>query len=318
MAIPDYEADAEYIQQDPEARQALMDAIKGNYPTKNRFPKMGRSKQRVLWWQLRHFAKVLDISLTDDRTAGREQVNEDLTKISRGFGKGRIPLYLAWLWAYHSDAAEAYYDQIGLEYSLYTGSVPELDLRGLPVKNNDEPVDESTLESRGAYSSWSRLVNAHAAFSRLEIVPIDDQNLSLIDFAEREPADEELHLGQDFCFRFDSPRAGDLIAFQRHRRVWYPLPLSPDVLHVQVAPGKQMLPVQPETGRPMPMSESDVPGNYGFAFLLAASGQLKELSHELQLGERLPLQLLPFAEKVIAALPPADRFIYRINAKITP
>jgi hypothetical protein len=107
-----------------------------------------------------------------------------------------------------------------------------------------------------------------------------------------------------------------VLAFQRYRRQWYPLPLSKRALHDHLNAGTHALPRDPQSGEPSPFTEETDAGRYGFGFVIAPAEKLLELAKHFRPYHALPESILDEAARIIADLPFANRVIYRIDARI--
>ena len=226
-----------------------------------------------------------------------EQGKYELGAIIKGTRKYLVG-YLAWLCLRDEEAAKDFYKKVDLPFRPYL-------------------ENEAAAVEGDEFASWASLINTYARFDRVEVLSLDEAGLSLIDLADREPVARALRLDERFCFRLNSPAAGDVLAFQRHRGNWYPLPLAETALHLHIEAGKQILPRQADSGHALPLSETDDAGRYGFAFLIAADESVAALSSQLKAGEPLPVHLIQLGAQIMADLPPNRRAIYRINVLIT-
>ena len=222
----------------------------------------------------------------------------ELSAIQKGTRKYLVG-YLAWLCLRDEAAARALYEEVGLTFR--------------PYREDDDPRAEGT----SAITTWARVIDDHASYGNVMVVSLQQESLRLVDFLKHEPVSRRaLKLGEPFCFRLDAPHPGYVIAFQRYRRLWYPMPLAAEALHDRIEAGPQALPRDPVTRAPVALCESVDAGEYGFGFLVADDDKLVELAVAFQLGATLPESLAASALRLLGALPERSRAIHRVNVVI--
>lgn len=146
--------------------------------------------------------------------------------------------------------------------------------------------------------AWEAFLAAHGRYGSLEIVSLAQQRPGVVAFAASEPlATSTLRLGEPFCFRLHSVRAGAALALQSVSGRWFPLPLSPDHLHQAISRGSQYLPDAGEGGEPAPLSEESDVGRHRFAVLVADDTLVRDIGAGFSAGVEVQSHhLTAFAE----------------------
>ena len=141
--------------------------------------------------------------------------------------------------------------------------------------DENEPALAAELKSRlaliddGAASAWTALLDQQAIDNRLAIIRFDQ--LGIVGLArDQDGSIATLKRGEEFCLKLDSQREGAAIGLQRAGALWFPLPLSDDALHAQVALGKQLLP-RSTSGDVIPLSEEEDAGHVEFVIAVCSA-----------------------------------------------
>jgi hypothetical protein len=229
-----------------------------------------------------------------------EQGKYELNAMQKGTRKYLVG-YLAWLCKRDEAIARTFYEEAGLEYRPYRDDIEELE----------------APEENAHRLTWAQLIDAHTHFGNVEIVSLRQRSLGLIDFMHQEPVlKRKIKLGEPFCFRLQAANAGYVIAFQRPRRRWYPMPLAAGAMHDKIGAGRHALPRDSETGDPVPLSEDADPGEYGFGFLVSDNEGLPELAARFRPREPLADSLAIEFEELLGEMPAANRVFFRLNVMI--
>ncbi len=254
--------------------------------------------------------EVRDLARQHNETPGREPIelakafderdytywgNEELKAIRNGTRKILVA-YLAWLWEQDEEAARALYIETGLTQPAAS------------------PAAE--LEAESGHAPWQRLMNRYGRFESLEVISLDTPSLGLIGLKSEEPApDRRLRLGEPFCFRINAPE-GYIIALQRFRGTWYPVPLTEGHWYDRLPTGTALIPYDHETGGPIELSEETNPGTYGFGFVILNDDRLTQFAGGFR--EEVPFTEIQASdlEKLLLDQPTARQVIYRINVEI--
>ena len=166
-------------------------------------------------------------------------------------------------------------------------------------------------------TSWDGLIRKYGRFSNLEIVSVRMSPIGLVDIADAEPiSDRPLRLGEEFCFRLEVSFAGQVLAFQHHGDQWYPLPLSKSGLHCAAQTGVQILPNDPETGAPVPLSEQTDIGLHGFAFVLRRDARISDVSADLKKGLALANSVEEELVRLLFGKDEEPSTVFRINVMV--
>lgn len=161
--------------------------------------------------------------------------------------------------------------------------------------------------------TWRRFLIRHRDLGAVQVIPLPDGPLSVVDFAPTDPiADVELSLGQRFCFSLDVPFGGAVTALQHHGGHWHRMKLSRDGRAAEVKEGMQFLP-QDEAGVPLALVEYDDAGVHEFVFLLGTADTLASLP-EPEDGLPLRKDLLDAAAARVASM---DGWrLYQVNVML--
>ena len=187
--------------------------------------------------------------------------------------------------------------------------------------NYGQLIDEAVFQLRMEESkkSWLAFVQTHGKFSNIEVISVSKNPLSIVGYAEEEPVlDRPLKLGEHFLFRIDLPFAGTVMALQAYKEQWYALPVSGNNPVITLDAGKQIIPLDQETGKAKPLSEKTDIGQHGFAFLLADDLDFSEWLEKVKLGVPIPEAVL---DDLTILLPPENETswtLLRINIPFIP
>ena len=203
------------------------------------------------------FTRIYDEAFTDGFTPGKGyESNFSAGKI----GIERAAQIAAWLKDHHPEA--------------YLELTSRLDA----LANPPDPVPD-----------WEDWIARHGRFGVFDVALVKRSGLSIVSFASTEPlAEQSIRLGQSFVFRLKEPLKGSVLAFQSPGHGWYPLPLHPEQLQTSLDDSEIILPIDPTTREPMPLSEDDQKGRHRFVFLVSHEPLIDAIAGGVSAGQMIP------------------------------
>ncbi|WVX47999.1 hypothetical protein ROLI_010760 [Roseobacter fucihabitans] len=127
-----------------------------------------------------------------------------------------------------------------------------------------------TLFQVNPKSVWELFVEQHAKKAGLRIIPMK-REMGILSRTKSAPKTvETLQLGQCFCFELDSPHDGVVVAFEKCKSDWHPLPLGADErrLRALVSEGAQFLP-RDDAGKLIELEELQDTGQHQYVFVVS-------------------------------------------------
>lgn len=186
------------------------------------------------------------------------------------------------------------------------------------LRRNHPQAARAFEEDGGASTgrvSWETLLLT--ARPLLEMIIIDPAQPGIVAFADpRLSSRKTIRLGQPFCLRLDCPMDGYAVAFQHTASGWFSLPLSSNSEPARVESGPILLPRDPETGEPVPLSEESERGRHRFAVVVLRDHALAA-QFLFPPGNRIPLPELDRLAERFLEIPVDARVLAAVAASFT-
>ncbi|MDH4992225.1 hypothetical protein QEZ48_15515 [Aquamicrobium lusatiense] len=150
------------------------------------------------------------------------------------------------------------------------------------------------------------------------VLPKNSRNL--VQRADYHPVFEQpIKLGQTFFFLLHNHVPGSVLAFEEYQGRWHPFPLGSDDVNLAVPcmTGKQPLPCNPATGRPLLLRELDHPGKHGFAFLVGPSELIGQWESRLVPGRPVASDVLNGLVRALSDAGSDEVVLHRLNMIFT-
>ncbi len=183
---------------------------------------------------------------------------------------------------------------------------------GEGVRRAPEIFDASQL------SNWDNFLKEKGEWHRADVHILEE--LSLTAQSHNQPKSKtHLRLGQDFCFWINSAHAGLLIGFENYKGNWHPMPLGVDGggFVTPVQEGKQRLPIDPKTGVPIALSDTEHDGLHGYVFIIGSGDLIAQIGRMLHNNNAIQPELLKRIAHSVKAAQEDSVAVYRLNVLFT-
>lgn len=167
-------------------------------------------------------------------------------------------------------------------------------------------------------SNWDNFLEQNGIWHHADVHPLEEFGLTTQSHSQPK-SKTHLRLGQNYCFWINSALAGSLIALENYKGSWYPMPLGVDGISfiIPAQEGEQLLPLDPKTGAPIALSDTEHDGLHGYALIVSSDeliAQIGRMLHNRNAIQPEQLKRIAHSAKATEDNPAA---VYRLNVFFT-